>query len=42
MRLGAEAALTVLEDDEEKPPQVMCLEGNQIVKRSLMESVEKV
>ena len=42
MRLGAEAALTVLEDDGEKPPQVMCLEGNLIVKKSLLENVEKV
>jgi len=41
MRLGAEAALTVLEDDGEKPPQVMCLEGNLIVKKSLLENVEK-
>ena len=43
MRLGAEAALTILEEDADKrPPQVMCLDGNRIVKKSLMEMVEAV
>ena len=42
MRLGAEAALTVLEDVKDMPPQVVCLDGNQIVKKNLMENVEKV
>ena len=42
MRLGAEAALTVLEDNGDKQPQVVCLEGNLVVKKSLMENVEKV
>eukprot|EP00795_Rhopilema_esculentum_P008053 gene8053-13967_t len=41
MRLGAEAALTVLEDVKDMPPQVVCLDGNQIVKKNLMENVEK-
>ena len=42
MRLGAEAALTVLEGGEELPPTVVCLEGNLVVKKSLMENVAKV
>ena len=43
MRLGAEAALTILEEDADKrPSQVMCLDGNRIVKKSLMEMVEAV
>ncbi len=42
MRLGAKAALTVLEEANDRPPQVVCLDGNQIVKKSLMECVEQV
>ena len=40
--MGAEAALAVLDADEHSPPSVICIDGNQIVKKPLMECVEKV
>ncbi len=40
--MGAEAALAVLDADEESPPSVICIDGNQIVKKPLMECVERV
>ena len=40
-RMGAEAALAVLDADEESPPSVICIDGNQIVKKPLMECVER-
>lgn len=40
-RMGAEAALAVLDADEHSPPSVICIDGNQIVKKPLMECVEK-
>eukprot|EP00111_Clytia_hemisphaerica_P003406 TCONS_00009726-protein len=39
-RLGAEAALTVLEADEDSEASVMCLCGQQIVKKPLHECVD--
>ena len=41
-RMGAEAALAVLEAKPETAPCVICLDGNKITKRPLMECVEKV
>lgn len=41
-RMGAEAALAVLEARTDTPPSVICLDGNKIVKKPLMECVEKV
>ena len=40
--MGAEAALAVLEAKPETAPCVICLDGNKITKRPLMECVEKV
>ena len=40
--MGAEAALAVLEAEAETPSYVICLDGNQIVKRPLMDCVERV
>ncbi|XP_046864101.1 ATP-dependent 6-phosphofructokinase, liver type-like [Xenia sp. Carnegie-2017] len=40
-RMGAEATLAVLDADEHSPPCVICIDGNQIVKKPLMECVEK-
>ena len=40
--MGAEAALAVLDADEDSPPSVICIDGNQIVKKPLMECVERV
>ena len=40
--MGAEAALAVLDADEHSPPSVICIDGNQIVKKPLMECVERV
>ncbi|XP_031570311.1 ATP-dependent 6-phosphofructokinase, muscle type-like isoform X3 [Actinia tenebrosa] len=40
-RMGAEAALAVLEANSYTPPSVICLDGNKIVKKPLMECVEK-
>ncbi|XP_028405982.1 ATP-dependent 6-phosphofructokinase, liver type-like [Dendronephthya gigantea] len=40
-RMGAEAALAVLDADEDSPPSVICIDGNQIVKKPLMECVER-
>ena len=41
-RMGAEAALAVLDADKDSPPSVICIDGNQIVKKPLMECVERV
>lgn len=41
-RLGAEAALTVLEANEESEASVICLCGQQIVKKPLHECVSMV
>ena len=41
-RMGAEAALAVLEAKPETAPCVICLDGNKITKRPLMECIEKV
>ena len=41
-RMGAEATLAVLEAKKYTPPSVVCLCGNTIVKKPLMECVEKV
>lgn len=40
--MGAEAALAVLDANAESAPCVICLDGNKITKRPLMECVEKV
>lgn len=40
-RMGAEAALAVLDAKSETAPCVICLDGNKITKRNLMECVEK-
>eukprot|EP00794_Sanderia_malayensis_P011777 gene11777-12996_t len=41
-RLGAKAATTVLEDaSTDAPAQVVCLDGNQIVKKPLLDCVEQ-
>lgn len=40
--MGAEAALAVLDAKAETAPCVICLDGNKITKRPLMECVEKV
>ena len=40
--MGAEAALAVLDANADTPPCVICLDGNKIVKKPLMECVEKV
>lgn len=40
-RMGAEAALAVLDAKAETAPCVICLDGNKITKRPLMECVEK-
>ena len=39
--MGAEAALAVLEAKADAAPCVICLDGNKIAKRPLMECVEK-
>ena len=41
-RMGAEAALAVLDAKSETAPSVICLDGNKITKRPLMECVDKV
>ena len=40
--MGAEAALAVLDAKADTAPCVICLDGNKIAKRPLMECVEKV
>ena len=40
--MGAEAALAVLDAKADTDPCVICLDGNKIAKRPLMECVEKV
>ncbi|KAL9963303.1 hypothetical protein ACROYT_G032490 [Oculina patagonica] len=40
-RMGAEAALAVLDAKSDTAPCVICLDGNKITKRPLMECVEK-
>ncbi|XP_068736354.1 ATP-dependent 6-phosphofructokinase, muscle type-like isoform X1 [Montipora capricornis] len=40
-RMGAEAALAVLDAKADTAPCVVCLDGNRIIKRPLMECVEK-
>lgn len=40
--MGAEAALAVLDAKPETAPCVICLDGNKLSKRPLMECVEKV
>ena len=40
--MGAEAALAVLDAKPETAPCVICLDGNKITKRPLMECVNKV
>ena len=40
--MGAEAALAVLDAKADTAPCVVCLDGNRIIKRPLMECVEKV
>ena len=40
--MGAEAALAILGAKRESPSYVICLDGNKIVKKPLMECVEKV
>ena len=40
--MGAEAALAVLDAKADTAPCVICLDGNKITKRPLMECVEKV
>lgn len=40
--MGAEAALAVLDASAKTAPCVICLDGNKITKRPLMECVETV
>ena len=40
--MGAEAALAVLDASADSAPCVICLDGNKITKRSLMECVDEV
>ena len=40
--MGAEAALAVLDASAKTAPCVICLDGNKITKRPLMECVEMV
>ena len=40
--MGAEAALAVLDAEPDTAPCVICLDGNKIKKRGLMECVRKV
>ena len=41
-RMGAKAALAVLDAKPDTAPCVICLDGNKITKKPLMECVEKV